>query len=215
MGIEENQKEYWDKVATYKNFSTPFQIKLFADYVGKESSILDVGCGYGRIMNELYIEGFKNLSGIDFSSNMIERGRNKFPYLKLNVQEDNNIPYEDNSFDSIILFAVLTCIIDDCSQVYLLKEIKRVLKPKGILYINDFLINKDERNILRYKKYEDRYKKYGVFELQEGAILRHHDISWIEYITSDFDNIKLEKVVFTTMNGNRSDGFIYLGKNIK
>lgn len=215
MDLIENQKEYWNKVANEKEFTTPFQIKLFSDFVDSKDRILDVGCGYGRTLNELYSKGFKNLHGIDFSNKMVERGRKQFPWLNLTVQEDMKIPYEDNSFDSIILFAVLTCIPDDGNQICLMNEIKRVLKPNGILYINDFLINTDERNIKRYKAYEDKYKKYGVFELPEGAVLRHHDLSWIESIISGFNNIKLDKVTYTTMNGNKSNGFFYLGRNIK
>jgi len=75
-----------------------------------------------------------------------------------------------------------------------LKEIKRVLRPDGILYINDFLLNTDAKNVKRYKIYEEKYNKYGIFELPEGVVLRHHDLSWIELIISDFNTIKLEKV---------------------
>ncbi|SHJ96972.1 Methyltransferase domain-containing protein [Clostridium cavendishii DSM 21758] len=215
MELKGNQKEYWNKVATDKQFTTPFQIELFSEFVDKQDMILDVGCGYGRTLNELYFKGFKNLFGIDFSSKMIARGKEQFPWLNLNVKEDKKIAYADNSFDSIILFAVLTCIVDDEEQVLLMDEIKRVLKPNGILYINDFLLNTDERNVKRYKTYKDKYNKYGIFELPEGAVLRHHDLSWIEAITSDFNNIKLETVIYTTMNGNKSNGFFYLGKNNK
>ncbi|TCO70641.1 class I SAM-dependent methyltransferase [Marinisporobacter balticus] len=215
MDLIKNQKDYWNKVANDKEFTTPFQTELFADFVDIEDRILDVGCGYGRTLNELYSKGFKNLCGIDFSDRMIERGREQFPWLSLIVQENKKIPYEDNSFDAIILFAVLTCIADDNDQIFLINEIERVLKPNGILYINDFLLNTDERNVKRYKIYKDKYKKYGVFELPEGAVLRHHYSSWIEAITLDFNNIKFETVTYTTMNGNKSNGFIYLGKNIK
>ena len=215
MDIKENQKEYWNKVAKDKQFTTPFQIELFSKFVGREDRILDVGCGYGRTLNDLYSHEFKNLFGIDFSDKMIKRGKEQFPWLNLDVIEDKKIPYDDNSFDSIILFAVLTCIVKDEEQVFLMNEIKRVLKPNGILYINDFLLNTDERNVERYKMYEDKYNKFGVFELPEGAVLRHHDLGWIELITSDFNNIELKTVTYTTMNGNKSRGFFYLGKNIK
>jgi len=215
MDLKENQKEYWNKVATDKEFTTPFQIELFSEFVNSKDRILDVGCGYGRTLNELYSQGFKNLFGIDFSDKMIARGKEQFPQLNLNVINNKKIPYEDNSFDSIVLFAVLTCIADDEEQVFLMNEVKRVLSPNGILYINDFLLNTDERNVKRYEIYEDKYNKYGIFELPEGAVLRHHNLSWIESITSDFNNIKLKTVTYKTMNGNKSNGFYYLGKNIK
>ena len=215
MILKGNQKEYWNKAAANKEFTTPFQIKSFSQFVKKEEKILDVGCGYGRTLNELYSKGYKNLYGIDFSNKMIERGKEQFPWLTLKIKEDKKIPYEDNNFDSIILFAVLTCIVNDDEQIFLMNEIKRVLKPNGILYINDFLLNTDERNVKRYKVYVDKYDKYGVFELPEGAVLRHHDLNWIKLIISDFNNIILETVTYTTMNGNKSNGFVYLGENIK
>ena len=34
-------------------------------------------------------------------------------------------------------------------EAALLAEIRRVLRPHGILYVNDFLVNTDERNLLR------------------------------------------------------------------
>jgi SAM-dependent methyltransferase len=70
-----NQERYWDKVSDAKEFTTPFQINAFKNYASRESKILDVGCGYGRTLNELHEWGFKNLFGVDFSQGMIE-GRN-------------------------------------------------------------------------------------------------------------------------------------------
>lgn len=58
-------------------------------------------------------------------------------------------------------------------QEQLLSEIKRVLKPQGILYVNDFLLNTDESNLLRYEKYKEAYGVYGVFELPDGEVCRH------------------------------------------
>ena len=54
-------------------------------------------------------------------------------------------------------------------------EIRRVLRPGGILYVNDFLLFTDDRNKARYEKFNNKYGEYGVFELPEGAVCRHHD----------------------------------------
>ncbi|MCK5695871.1 MAG: class I SAM-dependent methyltransferase [Desulfobacula sp.] len=76
-----NQQTYWDKAASKKEFTTPFQMDVFKSYVSRESVILDVGCGYGRTLNALYQEGFKNILGIDFSQKMIERGKHLYPLI--------------------------------------------------------------------------------------------------------------------------------------
>jgi len=208
------QKNYWNNVSTTKTFTTPFQTEIFTQLISKDCQILDVGCGYGRTLNELYQLGYKHLTGIDFSQGMIERGRNEFPNLHLYVKSSSQIDYPDNSFDVVILFAVLTCIKDNKEQKELLSEIYRVLKPNGILYVNDFLLNSDERNIERYQKYEKKYGTYGIFELPEGAVLRHHSKEWIKELLSDFQRINYQPLTFTTMNGHKSNGFYYFGKKI-
>ena len=111
----------------------------------------------------------------------------------------------------MILFAVLTCIRTDREQEELLSEIRRVLRPRGILYVNDFLLNTDERNLSRYEKFRDVYGRYGVFELPEGAVCRHHDEAWIKELLRDFSELRYEHLTFTTMNGNRSNGFYFIG----
>ena len=91
---------------------------------------------------------------------MIERGKQQAPYLDLRLKKDAGIDLPDHSADIVILFAVLTCIKSNEEQQTRISEIYRVLKPAGILYINDFLINSDERNQFRYQKFEARYGIY-------------------------------------------------------
>jgi ubiquinone/menaquinone biosynthesis C-methylase UbiE len=206
-----DQERYWDKVAEEKDFPTPFQLEEFKKYVSKEMNILDVGCGYGRTLNELYNNGFKNLTGIDFSQGMISRGLKLHPHLKL-LKNKGKIPFSDNKFDAVLLIGVLTSNISTEEQENLIFEISRVLKDQGILYISDFLINEDNRNIERYQKYKDKYGIYGVFELPEGVVLRHHTKKHIFKLTKDFKALLFKKTVYNTMNGNKSNGFYYIGK---
>ena len=206
------QEEYWNSVSEKKEFTTPFLAEKFSNYVKKDDIILDMGCGYGRTLDELYHNGYRNLIGIDFSKGMIERGKRQFPYLDLRVKEDASIALPDASVDAVILFSVLTCIWANEEQQELLAEIKRILKPQGILYVNDFLLNTDERNLLRYEKYQKIYGVYGVFELPEGAICRHHNETWIRQLLEDFSEQEYALLAKTTMNGNKSNGFYFIGQ---
>ena len=174
-----------------------------------------MGCGYGRTLNELYQNGYNKLIGIDFSSGMIERGKRQFPYLDLRVKQDESIALPDKSVDAVILFAVLTCIRKNEDQIQLLREIKRVLKPHGILYVNDFLLNSDERNLSRYEQFKEIYGTYGVFELPEGAVCRHHDERWMKQLLGDFSELEYRHLTFTTMNGHKSNGFYFIGEVCK
>ena len=208
------QEEYWNSVSEKKEFTSPIQLESFEKYIKKDSCILDVGCGYGRTLDELYRNGYQNLFGIDFSSGMIARGKRQFPYLDLRIKEDDKIALPDASVDAVILFAVLTCIRTNEEQGQLVSEIKRVLKPQGILYVNDFLLNTDERNLSRYEQFKDIYGVYGVFELPEGAVCRHHDEAWIRQLLKDFAELEYSRVTRTTMNGHKSNGFYFLGEKL-
>ncbi len=211
---KDRQKQYWDKVADNKKFTTKLDFNILYKYIDKKSLIFDYGCGYGRTLNELYLNGYKNTIGSDFSPKMIERGKKDFPFLDLRVTVRNQIDLNNNSVDAVILFAVLTCIIDNDSQIKLIKEIQRVLKPGGIIYINDFLVNEDERNKNRYKKFLPKYNNYGVFELEEGALLRHHKEEWIKKITNNFCEKEYNYITFNTMNGHTSNGIVFIGSKI-
>ena len=207
-----DQKEYWNKVSPTKNFSTPIQLEEFKKRVPMDAEILDVGCGYGRILNELYQEGYRKLTGADISEGMIERGRDLYPYLDLLAAAGDDLPFEDASFDAVILFAVLTGVVYEEAQRMILKEIGRVLKPGGLIYVNDFLLNEDERNRTRYEKYQEKYGIYGIFELPEGALMRHHTEEYSRSLFTDFEEEIYRKTSFITMNGNPSNGFYYFGR---
>ena len=209
------QKQYWNEVSSTKEFTIPIDAELFTRYVGKEDLILDVGCGYGRVLNELYEHGYQNLIGIDFSKGMIDRGHRQFPYLDLREKTDEKIDLEDNSVDAVILFAVLTCIYKDEEQKTLIDEIRRVLKPGGILYISDYLLGEDERNIKRYEEFAPVFGTYGVFELPEGAICRHHSQDYIVSLFEEFETREFFPTTFVTMNGHKSKGFCYFGQKRK
>ncbi len=207
-----NQTEYWNSVAEEKKFTTVLDVPMLSKYVSKNSKILDVGCGYGRILNELYENGFNDLTGVDTAENMIKRGKREFPQLNLIANPDGKIPFNNNSFDVVILFGVLTCIPTDESQKEFLKEVKRVLKPQGIIYVNDFLLNNGLKNWLEYKKAEKETGIYGVFKTHDGVTVRQHKESYIFNVLSDYKKLEYKKSVIPTMNGGKSNSFEFIGR---
>jgi SAM-dependent methyltransferase len=217
-----SQIDYWDRVAGEKHFSHPLRLNWLTRYSNHQARILDYGCGYGRTLAELSAAGFQNLVGVDFSKAMLARARVAVPHpnkLQTNslliglVRNDGIIlPFKNDSFDAVLLFAVITCVPDSDEQRILLGETKRVLRPGGLLYLSDVLINNDRRNRERYERYAEAYGCYGVFELPEGVVVRHHQREWIEEITSPFQQLEYEPFTVTTMNGNASAAFQYLGR---
>lgn len=205
------QTEYWDKVADKKEFSHEIDWDLLSPYLNQESKILDYGCGYGRLTKEIAAKGFANVIGVDNSIGMIKRAKRELPNLHFQHHTNRTSLFLDNQFDLVFLFAVLTCIPMDKDQNELVRELKRVIKPNGLFYVSDVLINSDQRNIVRYES--TKYEPYGVFELPEGVILRHHTPDYLKNVLfADFEILYERIYDVTTMNGNKSRAIQLVGQ---
>ncbi|WP_243146949.1 class I SAM-dependent methyltransferase [Scytonema sp. UIC 10036] len=201
------QLKYWNSLGLTKTFSHPVNFEGLKQLVNQDARILDYGCGYGRITNTLVEHGYQYVEGVDFSERMIEKGRCLYPHLNLKVVLSPRLPYVDGEFDAVLLFTVLTCIPHNQAQIALIQELNRILKSGGLLYISDLCLQTDERNLKRYDKFKDKYGIYGIFELPENVVLRHHDLTWIKFLTSGFEQIKFEEFNVVTMNNNRAKAF--------
>lgn len=207
-----SQKDYWDKVAAEKSFTLRPDFRLLETSIDKDAFIVDYGCGYGRTLEEFYQVGYRNMLGLDFSSEMVARGHKSFPYLNLQIVENTHTNLPDCSVDMVLLFALLTCITEDEQQQEVMDEVKRILKPGGVVYVSDFLLNNDERNNKRYAAYAEKYDLYGVFDLPEGVTLRHHDENYVKQLMNDFSITHFEKTENRTMNGHISNGFVLMAQ---
>lgn len=212
MGHFHDQIEYWDEIGSTKTFSHPVNFSWLDGSLDSQSRILDYGCGYGRVMNLLYEHGYRNIEGVDFSAQMIQRSRQSFPHLSFQVLQSPLLSYPDGSFDAVLLFAVLTCIPHDEDQRVLSDELVRVLKPGGILYISDLGLQSDERNRDRYDLFLQKYGVYGVFETGDGAVCRHHTTEWLRSLVSSCEHLTTEEVEVITMNGHRSQAVQLLAR---
>ena len=73
-------------------------------------SILDLGCGTGKLSGDLAAKGAK-VTGVDSSPEMVERARKNHPELEFLVADATRLPYK-NTFDSIFSNAVFHWIAD-------------------------------------------------------------------------------------------------------
>src|SRR5262245_37236617 len=190
----DNQINYWDRVGPSKPFSHPVNLSRLAELIDPESRILDFGCGYGRTLGALYNQGYRNLVGIDPAPTMVATARRRFPRLTFLTVDSPHLPFADESIDVTLLFAVLTCVPSNDGQRRIMREISRVLRPGGLLYISDLWLQRDARNVERYGRYHAKYGVYGIFELPEGVVLRHHDRRWVEQLTTDFAVVTVDEI---------------------
>lgn len=152
--MEKNFKELWERTAADARgivwYPNEFIIRFLAKYVRKRVGVneyrvihgvaraLDLGCGHGRHVIMLAEQGYE-VSGIDISDVAIAIAREWVTQkgLKADLQTGTvtALPYGDNVFDLVVSHGVLDHIYYDESR-QAVREIHRVLKPKGLLYVD-------------------------------------------------------------------------------
>ena len=206
MNID-NQQEYWDKVAGSKTFTHPLDYHLIRRHFQKDDNILDYGCGYGRIVNQLIYLGHINVVGYDTSKQEIDYGLREDDLPLFHIDSPRDLPVPDNSIDHIILFAVLTCIPSNEAQKALIHLLHSKLKPGGTLYISDYYLQEHSVEVSRYGFLNNNPDNYGVFSLEEGVTFRHHTREWISELLNEFTLLTENPVEVQTMNGNKAKAF--------
>lgn len=198
----------WNLIAGKKEFTSDLDTDILFKYVDKSSNILDFGCGYGRLFPKVTKKTDVKYVGYDPAPKMIEEARQRLPDVSFYDNIDSlreNTP--DGGFDAILLISVLTAVPSNTAQKELIDEICTFLKPQGLLVVNDFIVNRDQRNMDRYAEAREKYNyPYGVFEIEDGLLLRHHTEIYLHTLMEDcFEVVSFENGVFKTMNGNFSN----------
>ena len=122
----------------------------------KHEFILDIATGTGDLIIGLSKLEAKKIIGIDISPKMLEIGVEKLKKKGLSkkitmlLDDSENLQFEDQSFDVVtVAFGVRNLE----NFVKALNEIKRVLKPSGILIILETAIPKNKIARLTYNLY--------------------------------------------------------------
>lgn len=110
---------------------------VFQDvFQNHDASILELGCGTGRIAIGMYELGYQNLTATDLCSSMVKEFRNITHHLGIKIPSKSvdatNIPYHDASFDGVIYgFNGLMQIPGSDNRRNAVQEIFRILRPGG------------------------------------------------------------------------------------
>jgi ubiquinone/menaquinone biosynthesis C-methylase UbiE len=141
---------------------------LFAARHVAGRDVLDAACGegYGAAWIARHA---KSVTGLDVDAPTIAAARAKYttPGLRFETGSVATMPFADASFDCVVSFETLEHLAE---QQAMLAEMRRVLRPEGILIIST-------PNRIEYSEKRDFHNEFHVRELSEGefhALLGRH-----------------------------------------
>lgn len=179
-------KTYDTKALNHYYFYKVNQAVLKLLQPGANSSLLDVGCGTGILLEQLAsTRDGMHLYGLDVSEGMLAWAKQKlakYSNVELQLGSVAELPYEDNRFDYV------TCIQSfhhHPDSMQSLRQMHRVLKPGGSLLIHDVSLDgplrksshwlekslypEREADISRYTRVqmEELFQKAGFGDIQQ------------------------------------------------
>jgi SAM-dependent methyltransferase len=121
--------------------------------------ICDMGCGPGQITRYLHRKGVYPL-GVDLSPRMIAEAQRLNPEIHFRQADMLALPDADNSWGGIAAFYCIIHIPRD-KIVDALREMKRVLKPGGLLINPSCDLPKEIDGTSEYKECDLDFKTFG------------------------------------------------------
>ncbi|MBU4509705.1 class I SAM-dependent methyltransferase, partial [bacterium] len=144
---------------------------MIEKYFNPESQILDIGCGAGRTTIGLYRLGYHLVEGLDLSEAMIVQARRISKELNydiiFSVGDAACLDYNDETFSAALFsFNGIMQIPERKNRIKVLKEIKRILKPKGY-----FLFTTHDRDSSKeYESFWQEEKRRWALHLQDRSL---------------------------------------------
>jgi ubiquinone/menaquinone biosynthesis C-methylase UbiE len=99
---------------------------LVANYISNGARILDAGCGTGLNLRHLPAGSV----GLDINPRNVACAAARLPNHRVVLGDIEGMPFRDNEFDAVVCTEVLEHVP---SPPRALEEIRRVLKPRGVL----------------------------------------------------------------------------------
>ncbi|GLI54709.1 S-adenosylmethionine-dependent methyltransferase [Propionigenium maris DSM 9537] len=146
---KEESRLFFNKVCNKKHGNSE---KLDASILGSYppeagERVIDLGCGDGRFLEKLRrIDSSIDLYGVDISEKMIAAGKERrIPGCTLEVGDAENLPYGDQIMDRIYC---LNSFHHYPNPQRVAEELRRVLKPGGVLIVGEVYVLPGLREII-------------------------------------------------------------------
>ncbi|MCI0664586.1 MAG: class I SAM-dependent methyltransferase, partial [Acidobacteria bacterium] len=105
--------------------------------------ILEIGCASGGVLREFLSYGATPylLHGAELEPCRIANAKAVTPHLPLISADGRSLPYPDSCFDMVMQFTVFSSILNEDIKRAIADEMRRVLRPGGLILWYDFWLN--------------------------------------------------------------------------
>ena len=178
--------------------------KIFTLVFQPEDSILELGCGAGRIAIGLHELGYTQILATDYSRPMVNRARELATTLEyripMRVCDATTMEFEDNVFDGAIFgFNGLMQIPKAANREQALSEIFRVLKPEGWFVFTSHDRERSEHQEFWHKekvRWVTNAQKFELDDFGDRTEVTHHGAHFMHVPTMAEMETVLKKVGF-------------------
>lgn len=169
--------EYYDKTRPSIEATTEVGIQSLLEAAGKESRVLEVGTGTGRISIPMMERG-ANLIGCDISAKMLARQREKYPAARLTQSDAAFLPFLTGHFDAVLGVHVMH-LIGPWREA--LREFKRVLRPNGVF------LNVSTHETVGKSARGDVHTHWREWLQERGIDTRHAGAQTVEEVRAELE----------------------------
>ena len=140
--VSNDNKQFWEKCAKFygpiqerSNRKLYHELAQSCESFVEDVSVLEIACGTGQLTAPLAPLA-QSWIATDFSERMVSETSKNCPNIQTEIQDVTCLTYPDESFDLVLIGNALHIMPDPQTA---LREIKRVLKPGGILLAPTFV----------------------------------------------------------------------------
>ena len=160
-------------------------------------SILDVGCGTGVLLKQLFKLNNKYfLSGLDFSEYMLNNSvLNKYELKSIKLVQGSafQMPFKDNSFDIVVCTRFIHQYTDELKKE-LITEMRRIINDDGIIIIEFYSYSIGLIKYIEKKFLNPTTQKENNSQLHEDFFKHYIKKKQIEKLINS-NNFEIEPIV--------------------
>lgn len=123
--------------------------------LSKNDLLLDVGCG-GGILTQSFLKFVSRIIGIDASKEMLQHVPKS---INTHVAKAHNMPFLDKTFEKVLCHSIFQYFPNEQYAKSVIKEMERVCKIGGFIYIVDLPNQKKRYEYEKQKKKEEHNLK--------------------------------------------------------